>query len=136
MKVLQELEQKLNIQPLNFNRWKGEITSPPDAKVEEVPYGCVVQESYEDFEKHEEPIVQETSSKERYITRSMLEDVAKHWNVIIDKVENLYDQATYYYKTSKDAKTISLCDKILDGIYYNNLTRQDINGLIQELMQR
>lgn len=136
MEVLQELEQKLNIQPLNFNRWKGEITSPPDAKVEEVPYGCVVQESYEDFEKHEEPIVQETCLKERHFTRSMLVDVANHWGVDVDKVENLYDQADYYYKTSKDAKTISLCDKILDGIYYNNLTRQDINRLIQELIKR
>jgi hypothetical protein len=136
MEVLQELEQKLNIQPLNFNRWKGEITSPPDAEVEEVPYGCVVHESYEDFEKQEEPIVQETSSKERHFTRSMLIDVANHWGVDVDKVENLYEQAEYYYKTSQDEETVRLCDSILDGLYYNNLTRQEVNKLIRELMPR
>lgn len=123
MEVLQELEQKLNIKPLNFNRWKGEITSPPDAEVEE------------EYEEYEEPIV-ETCSKERHFTRSMLVDVANHWGVDVDKVENLYEQAEHYYKTSHDEETVRLCDSILDGLYYNNLTRQEVNGLIQELIKR
>ena len=124
MEVLRELEQKLNIRQLNFNRCKEEIISPPNAEVEE-----------EEYEENEEPIV-ETCSKERHFTRSILVDVANHWGVDVDKVENLYDQADYYYKTSKDAKTIGLCDRILDGIYYNNLTRQEVNRLIRELMPR
>jgi len=136
MEVLKELEQKLNIKPLNFNRWKGEITSPPDAKVEEVPYGCVVHESYEDFEESKEPIVQKTSSKERYVTKSMLVDVANNWGVDVAKVENLYEQAEHYYKTSHDEETVRLCDSILDGLYYNNLTRKEVNELIQELIKR
>lgn len=118
MEALKELEQKLQIRPLNFKRFQGEIISPP-----------VTEEVEEPIEQEESPEKQEV----RTLDMSLFSRVADSWGVEVEKVQKLYEQVNYYYENSNDAETVRICGQILDGLYKNSITRQQVNGYIQEL---
>lgn len=114
MEALRALEERLNIRPLNFNRFKGEIISPEPVKE------CA-KETIKEVEK-------DYLDTDSYNFKA----IAQKWNIDINTVINLFETLVKEYKR-EDIETQDICKSIFIGLQRNALTRQQINGYINDL---
>ena len=136
MEALRELEQRLGIVPLSFG--EGDIKLSPtlspmsfETKKEEVKAFKEKKEceEYQNTE-FERPVVNENFLDEINMNFT---GVSNKWRVIKSNVINLYNHVKTIYIKDKDSKSGKICYEILQGMYLNNISKDKVNQLINEL---
>lgn len=140
MEALRELENRLGIKPLSFG--EGDIKLSPT--LSPMSFELPKKQVYTKEEVIEKTV--ETSVKEDYAveygndSENFLDErnmnftgISNKWRVIKSNVINLYNHVKAIYERDKTSKTGKLCHQILQGMYLNNISKDKVNSLINEL---
>lgn len=133
MEALRELEQRLNIAPLDFNR-KWEDNSSQPVKIEHEVEKTTNKNETKVSDK-EEFVVLRTHDEEAFLDSTQINftAISNKWRVLKSNVINIYDQIKNVYKTTNNECAKNLCRVLLTSMLHNDLSKDEFNDLVNEI---
>ena len=137
METIQDLEKRLGIEPVNFDNTDFEefLNSSNLTKFNfntDISNSHVSSTDVNEVIKGFKEDISETPAWLNMDSANLFE-MKQKWNIPIENVDELFTHIKSIYQRYEDTRIKNICETILNGMYYNNITKKQVNDLIHEL---